>query len=292
VLSVDGYILTNAHVVSINGTTENVRLSVRTNDGVVLAATLVGADPTNDLAVIKVEPTKALTPIVFGDSSLVNVGDQVVAIGAPLGLEATVTRGIISALNRTIQVASSESPDQSSLEFWSGNAGAPINLNVMQTDAAINPGNSGGALVNDRGELVGINVAIATAGSFSQSGNIGVGFAIPANVAERIAEEIITTGEASHGLLGAMVSDALSSDDGTGFPIGVSVVELTPEGAALKAGIKAGDIITRVNGKSVTTASELTAAVRQEPAGSRVKIELLRDGQKLNFDVVLQDADN
>jgi putative serine protease PepD len=292
VLSVDGYILTNAHVVSINGTTENVRLSVRTNDGVVLAATLVGADPTNDLAVIKVEPTKALTPIVFGDSSLVNVGDQVVAIGAPLGLEATVTRGIISALNRTIQVASSESPDQSSLEFWSGNAGAPINLNVMQTDAAINPGNSGGALVNDRGELVGINVAIATAGSFSQSGNIGVGFAIPANVAERIAEEIITTGEASHGLLGAMVSDALSSDDGTGFPIGVSVVELTPEGAALKAGIKAGDIITRVNGKTVTTASELTAAVRQEPAGSRVKIELLRDGQKLNFDVVLQDADN
>jgi putative serine protease PepD len=292
VLSVDGYILTNAHVVSINGTTENVRLSVRTNDGVVLAATLVGADPTNDLAVIKVEPTKALTPIVFGDSSLVNVGDQVVAIGAPLGLEATVTRGIISALNRTIQVASSESPDQSSLEFWSGNAGAPINLNVMQTDAAINPGNSGGALVNDRGELVGINVAIATAGSFSQSGNIGVGFAIPANVAERIAEEIITTGEASHGLLGAMVSDALSSDDGTGFPIGVSVVELTPEGAALEAGIKAGDIITRVNGKSVTTASELTAAVRQEPAGSRVKIELLRDGQKLNFDVVLQDADN
>lgn len=292
VLSVDGYILTNAHVVSINGTTENVRLSVRTNDGVVLAATLVGADPTNDLAVIKVEPTKALTPIVFGDSSLVNVGDQVVAIGAPLGLEATVTRGIISALNRTIQVASSESPDQSSLEFWSGNAGAPINLNVMQTDAAINPGNSGGALVNDRGELVGINVAIATAGSFSQSGNIGVGFAIPANVAERIAEEIITTGEASHGLLGAMVSDALSSDDGTGFPIGVSVVELTPEGAALEAGIKAGDIITRVNGKTVTTASELTAAVRQEPAGSRVKIELLRDGQKLNFDVVLQDADN
>jgi putative serine protease PepD len=292
VLSVDGYILTNAHVVSINGTTENVRLSVRTNDGVVLAATLVGADPTNDLAVIKVEPTKALTPIVFGDSSLVNVGDEVVAIGAPLGLEATVTRGIISALNRTIQVASSESPDQSSLEFWSGNAGAPINLNVMQTDAAINPGNSGGALVNDRGELVGINVAIATAGSFSQSGNIGVGFAIPANVAERIAEEIITTGEASHGLLGAMVSDALSSDDGTGFPIGVSVVELTPEGAALKAGIKAGDIITRVNGKTVTTASELTAAVRQEPAGSRVKIELLRDGQKLNFDVVLQDADN
>jgi putative serine protease PepD len=162
----------------------------------------------------------------------------------------------------------------------------------MQTDAAINPGNSGGALVNDRGELVGINVAIATAGSFAQSGNIGVGFAIPANVAKRIADEIITTGEPSHGLLGAMVADALSSDDGAGFPIGVSVVELTPDGAALLAGIKPGDIITAINGRPVTTASELTAAVRQEPAGSRVKIELLRDDQKLVFDVVLQEADS
>ena len=291
-LSSDGYILTNAHVVSVNGTTENVRLSVRTNEGLVFSAKLVGADPTNDLAVIKIEATKPLTPIVFADSSLVNVGDQVVAIGAPLGLEATVTRGIISALNRTIQVASSESPDQSSLEFWSGNAGAPINLNVMQTDAAINPGNSGGALVNDLGELVGINVAIATAGSIAQTGNIGVGFAIPANVAKRIADEIITTGEPSHGLLGAMVSDAMSSEDGAGFPIGVSVVELTPDGAALLAGIKPGDIITTINGRPVTTASELTAAVRQEPAGSRVKIELLRDDQKLVFDVVLQEADS
>jgi putative serine protease PepD len=292
VLSSDGYILTNAHVVSINGTTENVRLSVRTNDGGVFPAKLVGADPTNDLAVIKIEPTKPLTSIVFGDSSRINVGDQVVAIGAPLGLEASVTRGLISALNRTIQVASSESPDQSSLEFWSGDAGRPINLNVIQTDAAINPGNSGGALVNDQGELVGINVAIATAGSFAQSGNIGVGVAIPANVAKRIAAEIIETGDASHGLLGALVSDAMSSDDGAGFPIGVTVVELTPGGAAEEAGILAGDVITRINGKLVTTASELTAAVRQEPAGSRVKIEALRDEIKLIFDVTLQDAND
>ena len=292
VLSSDGYILTNAHVVSINGSTDNVRLSVRTSDGGVFQAKLVGADPTNDLAVVKIEPTKPLTPIVFGDSSLINVGDQVVAIGAPLGLEASVTRGIISALNRTIQVASSESPDQSSLEFWSGEAGRPINLNVIQTDAAINPGNSGGALVNDRGELVGVNVAIATASSFAQSGNIGVGFAIPANVAKRIATEIIETGVASHGLLGALVSDAMSSDDGAGFPIGVRVVELTPGGAAEEAGILPGDVITRINGKPVTTASELTAAVRQEPAGSRVKIEAMRDAIKLSFDATLQAADN
>jgi putative serine protease PepD len=291
VLSSDGYILTNAHVVSVNGSTENVRLSVRTNDGGVFSATLVGADPTNDLAVVKIEPTKPLIPIVFADSAKINVGDQVVAIGAPLGLEATVTRGIVSALNRTIQVASSESPDQSSLEFWSGNAGRPINLSVIQTDAAINPGNSGGALVNDRGELVGINVAIATAGTFSQSGNIGVGFAIPANVAKRISDEIILDGAATHGLLGALVSDAMSSEDGAGFPIGVQVVEVTPGGSAELAQIRAGDIITHIDGKPVTTASELTAAVRQEPAGARVKIELLRDDVKLVIEVVLQSAD-
>jgi len=292
VLTADGYILTNAHVVSINGTTENVRLSVRTSDGGVFSAKLVGADPTNDLAVVKIKPTKPLTPIVFADSSMVNVGDQVVAIGAPLGLEATVTRGIVSALNRTIQVASSESPDQSSLEFWSGDAGRPINLSVIQTDAAINPGNSGGALVNDKGELIGVNVAIANAGSFGTAGNIGVGFAIPANVAERIANEIMTTGEVSHGLLGALVSDAMSSEDGTGFPIGVTVVELTPDGAAEQAGILAGDVITTINGKTVTTASELTAAVRQEPAGSKVKIDLIRKDVKMTFDVVLQEANN
>jgi len=292
VLTTDGYILTNAHVVSVNGSTQNVRLSVRTNDGGVYSATLVGSDPTNDLAVVKIEPTKPLIPIQFADSAMLNVGDQVVAIGAPLGLEATVTKGIVSALNRTIQVASSESPDQSSLEFWSGNTGRPINLSVIQTDAAINPGNSGGALVNDRGELVGINVAIATAGTFSQSGNIGVGFAIPANVAKRISDEIILQGVASHGLLGALVSDAMSSQDGTGFPIGVKVVEVTPGGAAELAGIRAGDIITRIDGKPLTTASELTAAVRQEPAGARVKIELLRDDVRLTIDVVLQSAED
>jgi len=290
VLSQDGFILTNAHVVSINGSTRNVSLTVRTSDGGVFEAELVGADPTNDLAVIKIETTKPLTPITFADSSAINVGDQVVAIGAPLGLEATVTKGIVSALNRTIQVASSESPDQNGLEFWSGSSGRPINLNVIQTDAAINPGNSGGALVNDRGALVGINVAIATAGSFAQSGNIGVGFAIPANIAKRIADEIIATGVASHGLLGALVSDSYSSDSGSAFSIGVLVVELTPGGAAELAGIKPNDVITHFNGSPVTTASELTAAVRQEPAGAKARLDILRDGIKLTIEVVLQDA--
>jgi putative serine protease PepD len=152
ILTSDGYILTNAHVVSVGGSTANVELSVRTNEREVFPARVIGTDPTNDLAVIKIETTRPLKPIVFADSSKINVGDQVVAIGAPLGLDATVTRGIISALNRTIQVASSQDPNESGLEFWSGSSVPPVSLGVIQTDAAINPGNSGGALVNDRGE--------------------------------------------------------------------------------------------------------------------------------------------
>lgn len=290
VVSSDGYILTNAHVVTVNGSTDNVSLSVRTSDGGVFPATLVGADPTNDLAVIKVEATKPMTPIVFADSERLNVGDQVVAIGAPLGLEATVTKGIVSALNRTIQVASSESPDQNSLEFWTGNSGRPINLNVVQTDAAINPGNSGGALVNQFGELVGVNVAIATAGGYSQSGSIGVGFAIPSNVAKRIADEIIETGSASHGLLGALVSDSYSSENASAFSVGVRIVELSPGGAAELAGLEVDDIITHIDSVPVKSAGELTAAVRQRPAGEEVTIELLRDGVKRTFQVILQDS--
>jgi putative serine protease PepD len=290
VLTSDGFILTNAHVVSVNGSTDGVSLSVRTSDGGVFPATLVGSDPTNDLAVIKVSPTKPLDPIEFAESEKINVGDQVVAIGAPLGLEATVTKGIVSALNRTIQVASSESEDQNGLEFWSGSSGRPINLSVIQTDAAINPGNSGGALVNDRGELVGINVAIATAGSFSQSGNIGVGFAIPSSVAKRIANELITSGEASHGLLGALVQDYYSSNDASAFSVGVRIVELTPGGAAEGAGLKPDDIVTHFNSVPVNTASELTAAVRQQPAGSKVKLDVIRGNAKLQIEVVLQDA--
>lgn len=289
VLTSDGYILTNAHVVTLEGTATNVSLSVKTSEGDVYKAELVGTDVTNDLAVIKVEPTKPMTPMVFADSDRINVGDQVVAIGAPLGLEATVTRGIVSALDRTIQVASSQGPNNG-LQFWSGNSEPPINLSVIQTDAAINPGNSGGALINDRGELIGVNVAIASAGGSAQAGNIGVGFAIPSNVAKRISDEIMATGSASHGLLGALVQDSQSSEDAASFSVGVKVVEVTVGGAADSAGIIAGDIITKLDGQAVTSASELTAAVRSRPAGTEVKIELVRDGKTLSFQVVLQDA--
>lgn len=287
VLTSDGYILTNAHVVTIGGSTANVELSVRTNEREVFSGRVIGTDPTNDLAVIKIETTKPLVPIVFADSSKVNVGDQVIAIGSPLGLEATVTRGIVSALNRTIQVASSEDPDETGLEFWSGSSVPPVNLGVIQTDAAINPGNSGGALVNDRGELIGINVAIARAGSATVSGSIGVGFAIPSNLADRVSKDIIATGGATFGVLGVLIGDAMSSENGSAFPVGALIIEVTPGGAASEIGLRPDDIVVGLNGKTISSASELTAAVRQESADTEVEIVILRDGVRLTFDVVL-----
>jgi len=287
VLTSDGYILTNAHVVSVGGTTANVELSVRTNQREVYPARIIGTDPTNDLAVIKIETTKPLIPMVFADSSKINVGDQVVAIGAPLGLEATVTRGIVSALNRTIQVASSEDPNETGLEFWSGSSVPPVSLGVIQTDAAINPGNSGGALVNVKGELIGINVAIARAGRAVEGGSIGVGFAIPSNVADRIAKDIMETGKATHGVLGVLIADAMSSENGSAFPVGARIIEVTPGGAAEGIGLRPDDIVTKLNGKTISSASELTSAVRQEKAGTKVEIEIMRDDVRLTFDVVL-----
>ena len=289
VLTKDGYILTNSHVVTLDGETSDVSIQVKTNDGKVFNAKIVGLDPTNDLAVIKANGN--FTPVEFADSDKVNVGDSVVAIGAPLGLEETVTTGIISALNRTIQVASSEVPD-GSLQLWTGQGAAPVNLRVLQTDAAINPGNSGGALLNSKGELIGINVAIATAGASAaggQSGSIGVGFSIPSNVAKRIAAELIEKGTASHGLLGALVSDAGAEKAGA-FSQGAKIEQLTPGGAALKAGFKVGDVIVEFNGETISSASELTAAVRLEPANSTARVVYIRDGQTLSMNVTLGDA--
>lgn len=289
-LNADGYLLTNTHVVTLDGASASVKIEVKTFDGHVYPGTVVGTDPTNDLAVIKVSAPIKFTPIVFADSSKLNVGDAAVAIGAPLGLSNTVTKGIISALNRTIQVASAAAPDNSNgggLQLYTG-SGESINLRVIQTDAAINPGNSGGALLNQKGELVGINVAIANAGG--TAGSIGVGFAIPSNVAKRIAAEIMKTGHASHALLGAMVSDATNSTAAASFTVGAKVVKLTSGGAAEVGGVKVGDIITKFNGVAITSAGELTAAVRQEKAGSKATLELIRDGNNQTLNVVLGDA--
>ena len=295
-LTADGYVLTNTHVVTLDGATAQVKIQVKTSDGHVYPAKMVGTDPINDLAVIKVDAPISFTPIVFADSTKINVGDRVVAIGAPLGLANTVTEGIVSALNRTIQVASAAAPENSDgglggLQLFTG-SGTAVNLRVIQTDAAINPGNSGGALVNSQGQLVGINVAIASAGNGGQSGNIGVGFAIPSNVAERISKEIMKTGKASHGLLGASVSDSTGDNGDLGFTVGAEVRELTPGGAAEKGGIKVGDVITKFNNEPITNAGELTSAVRQEPAGAKALVELIREGKKITLNVVLGDAED
>jgi putative serine protease PepD len=287
ILSPDGFIVTNAHVVTLSGATNNPEISVKLWDGAVLPAELVGYDTVYDLAVIKVDAA-GLKPIKFADSASLNVGQNVVAIGAPLGLASTVTEGIVSALNRTIQVASAEVNDEPGLQFWTG-TGESISIKVIQTDAAINPGNSGGALVNEKGELVGINVAIATAGG-GEAGSIGVGFAIPSNTAQRITQEIMQSGKATHGLLGAMVRD--NSRGGIGFSTGAFVEQVTDGGAAEVAGIQSGDVIVQFAGQPVNTAADLTAMVRAQPAGAEVDVVVVRESERVSFSVVLGDAED
>jgi putative serine protease PepD len=293
VLSNDGYILTNAHVVTMNGKTDGVRIEIKTSAGKIFRASIVGTDPTNDLAVIKASGS-GFSPIEFADSSVVNVGDFAVAIGAPLGYDATVTSGVISALNRTISVESASAPDDggSSLQLWQNQGNLPpVNLNVIQTDAAINPGNSGGALVNDKGQLIGINVAIASsAQTSSEAGNIGVGFAIPSNVAKRVSQAIIETGKVSHGLLGAIVSDAKFSESAGSFSVGAQIEELAAGGPAEKAGFKVGDVIVECDGKAIDSAKTLTAAIRSNQAFAKVSLKAVREGSEITVEVTLGDA--
>jgi putative serine protease PepD len=297
ILSSDGYVLTNNHVVTLDGESSDGTIEVTTADGHIYQADVVGTDPIVDLAVIKLKDATGLTPIEFGDVDALDVGDRVVAIGAPLGLSNTVTDGIVSALNRSIQIASSAVPDDSSddSDENNGNNGegpfnfdlpgqqstsgsGTISLPVIQTDAAINPGNSGGALVNASGELVGINVAIANAGGTSTTnGSIGVGFAIPADLAQRIANELIENGSATHGLLGATVRDATSAD---GSIVGAVIDEVTPDSAAAAVGLKKGDIVTEFDGAPITGSVDLTAQVREHAAGSKVEFVFVRDGEE------------
>jgi putative serine protease PepD len=307
VLDKEGHILTNTHVVTLDGQSANAALEVRTSTGKVLKATLVGTDPLSDLAVIKVDDTSGLTPAALGDSGKLNVGDTAIAIGSPLGLTGTVTDGIVSTLNRTISVASAAAPkdgdesqdDEGGFKFappggeqgQSTSGQGSISINVIQTDAAINPGNSGGALVNTDGEIIGVNVAIASAGSdSSSSGNIGVGFSIPINHAKRVAQEIIDTGKASHGQLGVSVRDKASGSSSSNFSVGADVATVEANSAAAKAGIKVGDVITKFNDLVISESNQLTAAVREQAGGSTAKLTVLRNGQEQTVDVTLGTA--
>lgn len=291
VLSKDGYVLTNTHVVTLSGTTSTPTISVSTSDGRIFDATVVGTDPTLDLAVIKLTGATDLRPMTLADSTKVNVGDTAVAIGAPLNLPGTVTDGIVSALNRSISVASSAPPSASG-DSTSGGDDSPFNfdlpgqqqptqakssvsLPVIQTDASINPGNSGGALLNSNGELIGVNVAIASADKSSSgaAGSIGVGFSIPSSVAERVSKEIIANGSVSHGLLGASVGDSVEG------VLGASIESVAGGGAASAAGLKEGDIITAIGGIPVTNRTDITAQVRAQPANAEVELTYVRGGQ-------------
>ncbi len=305
ILDKAGHILTNTHVVTLGGTTSSPKIAVRTSDGKVHDATVVGTDPLSDLAVIKIE-AQDLVPATLGASGSLNVGDTAIAIGAPLGLSGTVTDGIISTLNRTISVASSAVPKQSEGTDPNGNGnqfnfqfpGAPqqqqqqpsgstgsIFINVIQTDAAINHGNSGGALVDVNGNIIGVNVAIASsgssAGSSSDSGSIGVGFAIPIDYAKRIANDIIDNGSATHGLLGVTVQAKAANANGgnsSSFSVGAEVKSVVPDSPAAKAGLKEGDLITGVDARSISDSTSLTAAIREIPAGGTAEVHYTRGG--------------
>ncbi|MCB5275374.1 Periplasmic pH-dependent serine endoprotease DegQ [Arthrobacter sp. SO5] len=305
VLDGEGHVLTNTHVVTLDGKAAKAAIEVRTSDGRVFSATIVGTDPLSDLAVVKIDKPSGLIPATLGDSGKLNVGDTAVAIGSPLGLTGTVTDGIVSTLNRTISVASSAAPKEGADNSQGGGQGfqfAPpgggqgqstadqgsISINVIQTDAAINPGNSGGALVNTKGEIIGVNVAIASAGGdATSSGNIGVGFSIPINNAKRVAQEIISAGKASHGQFGVSVKPKTASSSASGFSVGAEVATVESGSAADKAGVKVGDVVMKFQQLTISDPNQLTAAVREQPAGATVKVTVLRNGQQQELDVTL-----
>jgi putative serine protease PepD len=260
VLDKDGHILTNNHVVAGAGSGGNI--TVTFHNGTTATAKIIGTSELNDLAVIKVDGVNDLNPVTFANSTDLQVGQTVVAAGAPLGLSESVTSGIVSNTARPVR---------------SGTNNDAVYL-AVQTDAAINPGNSGGPLVNLNGDVVGVNSAIAGTSSGpdgGQSGNIGIGFAIPSEVATRVANDLITTGKTSNAQLGVSLTGSDSElPSSTGVPLG----EVVSGGPAEKAGLHAGDVVTMINGFHTTTTDGLIAATRFYSPGTTVTVTFIRDG--------------
>jgi putative serine protease PepD len=276
ILSSDGLILTNNHVVAEAAT--GGTLSVTLNDGTATSATIVGRDPVTDLAVIRAKGVSGLRPAQLGSSAALRAGETVVAIGSPLGLQGTVTSGIVSALNRPVRTGDASSPDPTSTV-----------IDAVQTDAAINPGNSGGPLVNLSGQVVGINSAIASLGSGSgQSGSIGVGFSIPIDQARWIAKQLTDSGQATHAQLGVSVRDAQGSGS-TAASAGAYLAVVTTGGSAQSAGLRAGDVVTKVGDRRVDGADALIAAIRSHRPGQKVPISYVRGGTTHTVTVTLGD---
>jgi putative serine protease PepD len=272
VIRSDGYILTNNHVISIAAAGGSVE--VLFSDGQTAAATITGRDPQSDLAVLKVQPSHDLKVIALGSSATVKVGEPVVAIGAPLGLSGTVTSGIVSALDRTVEVPGEN--DRSALL-----------VSAMQTDASINPGNSGGALVNCAGQLVGVPTAGATVPG-AGGGSIGLGFAIPVDLAKSIADEIIATGRVTHAFFGLQtvpIPPAAAAQ--AGVPEGLYVQAVTPSGPAAQAGLRPGDVITSIDGEPATSNIQLQELTLTKKPGDTVSIGYSRAGQSATATVTL-----
>ena len=276
VISPDGKILTNDHVVDV--ASDGGSISVSFSDGTRAKARILGTDSLTDLAVIQAEDVKDLTAAEIGNSGDLKVGEPVVAVGSPFGLDATVTSGIVSALNRPVGVGSDQS----------GNTTA---YPAIQTDAAINPGNSGGPLVDMQGRVVGINSSIQTTGSSSpfggesQGGSIGLGFAIPIDAAMPIVEQIVDGEEPTHARLGITVSNVASGD--TGSSEGAQVREVTRGSAAAEAGLESGDVIVKLDGHQITSADSLIATVRSYRPGDTVSVTFRRDGEERTADLEL-----
>ena len=272
IIRADGYILTNQHVVAVAEDGGSVTATLP--DGRTVPATIVGTDAVTDLAVVKVSES-GLTAATFADSDQVKIGQTVVAVGSPLGLDGTVTEGIVSALHRPT----------------SGGSDNSAVIDALQTDAAINPGNSGGPLVDLAGRVVGINQSIATAGSGGQggsAGNIGIGFAIPSDTATRVAEQLITSGKATHAYLGVQAgTSGTAPTPGSGAPV-ASVEE---GGPAAAAGLKAGDVVVKIDDRVIDASDELVAAVRSYAPGEKVTLTVRRGGEEQTLTVTLGSDD-
>ena len=266
VVSGDGYIVTNNHVAG--GAGDGGKIDVTFSDGSTATGKLVGADAGYDLAVVKVDRTE-LPALTLGSSDSINVGDTAIAIGSPLGLQGTVTSGIVSALNRPVTA---------------GGQGDTSYISAIQTDAAINPGNSGGPLVNGAGEVIGVNSAIATLGMGAASGNIGLGFAIPIDTAKRIVDEIINTGSSQTPIIGVQLDMSFAGPGG-------AVSEVTADSPADSAGLQSGDVITKVDGLLITDPTALIVAIRANAPGDAIELTVLRNGETLSVPLTLVAAE-
>lgn len=270
IITTDGYIITNNHVID-----KADDIEVTLNDKRTFSATLVGADPTSDIALLKID-AEELPFIIYGNSNDLKVGEWVLAVGNPFNLTSTVTAGIVSAKARSINIIANRNQTLGVESF-------------IQTDAAVNPGNSGGALVNQRGELVGINTAIASrTGSYT-----GYSFAVPVSIAKKVVADLMEFGEVQRGLLGVGIGE-VSEDLANELDVklkkieGVFVLSIAPNGGAHEAGIKVGDIIISVNGELVNSVPELQERVSMHRPGENVSLMVMRDGKKKPFDVTLR----